>query len=125
MEPFLGITAPPTPTYQEFAEAVAPFGPYEDNHVDEEVFRTMLLDIGNQVSVARQEFTVYKTIGAEKAGNAGMEDVFAKNIAGLLWSCVATNVAVAMLDGKKVSMELPKPDARKHEWWIVPTIKRT
>ncbi|KAE9989850.1 hypothetical protein EG327_002191 [Venturia inaequalis] len=124
MEPFLGITAPPTPTYQEFAEATAPFGPYEDNDVDEEVFQAMLQNISRQVSVAREEFTAYKTIGAEKAANGGLEHVFNGNIGGLLWSCVATNVAVAMLDGKEVTMELPRPEARRHEWWIVPTIKR-
>lgn len=124
MEPFLGILAPPLPSFQEFAVAIAPFGPYEGHGVDEGAFKALLQDIGGQVSVAKEEFTAYKTIGAEKAAMGGLEDVFNKNIGGLLWSCVATHVAIAMLNGKKVKMELPKPEARKHEWWIVPTIKR-
>ncbi|TID20099.1 Mak10-domain-containing protein [Venturia nashicola] len=129
MQPFLGIKLPFTPTYQEFAKATAPFGPYADNDLDDQVFQTLLRGIERQLSVAKEEFTVYQKFGAEKAAHEGIEVVFEKNIVGLLWSTVAANVAATVLDGnlldkKKSSMDLPKPAKRKHAYWIVPTIKR-
>lgn len=132
MKPFLGIKAPKTPNFDEFAQVVEPFGPYNNEHgMGDEVFQALLKDIGHQVNIAKEEFTKVKVIGAKAAGSAGLEDIFEKNIGGLIWSCIATNVAVARLsmsskeDGNvKVTIELPGPGGRKHEWWIVPTIKK-
>ncbi|QDS76903.1 hypothetical protein FKW77_004092 [Venturia effusa] len=126
MKPFLGITAPPTPSFNDYAYAMEPFGSYSEvNDIGDEIFDALLQAVGHQVTVAKEEFTKYKTIGPEAASHKGLEDIFNKDIGGLIWSCVATNVAVAMLKNKaKLSMELPKPGSRKHEWWIVPTVKR-
>lgn len=132
MKPFLGITAPKTPNFDEFAQAVEPFGPYNNEHgIGDEVIQALLKDLGHQVNIAKEEFTKVKVIGAKAAGSAGLEDIFEKNIGELIWSCIATNVAVARLntsskddENVKVTMELPAAGARKHEWWVVPMIKK-
>jgi hypothetical protein len=124
MKPFLSITAPETPTFEEFEEAMCPFGPYEKPSIPiVAIGKEYLAGVEESVKLAKGEFASVKKIGAEGCGSGGLEESWGKNISTVLASCIATGIAIAALKGGKgLKLEILEPGKRYHDWWVVPKI---
>jgi hypothetical protein len=130
MKPFLGITAPEIPSFEEFEEAMHPFGPYEKPSIHFlAVWKEFLAGVEESVKIAKGEFANLKKIGAEGCGSGGLEESWGKNISSVLASCIATGIAVAAVKtagvekgGSGLKLEILEPGKRYHDWWVVPKI---
>lgn len=127
MKPFLGITAPETPSFEEFEEAMHPFGPYLKPTIQfGAVGKEFLEGVEENVKIAKSEFANMKKIGAEGCGCGGLEESWGKNISSVLASCIATGIAVAALKTgarkEGLKLEILLPGKRYHDWWVVPKI---
>lgn len=136
MKPFLTITVPEAPSFEEFVVAMKPFGSYlKPSHPINLIGAEILKEVEESVKTAKLEFNKMKKCGAQASGSGGLEPSWEQNINSILASCVSAGVTAAALwmdlerssrmdVGGTLKMSLLEPGKRYHDWWIVPQIVR-
>jgi hypothetical protein len=132
MKPFLEVTGCSVPPFEEFDEAMHPWGPYENPSLDvNDINIDFFEEIATAVKDAKNGFATVKKMGHKAAMCEGVEGWWNKNISGLLASCVAVGIAVATVKGKagkgeasSLTVEVLEGanSKRYHDWWVVPKI---
>jgi hypothetical protein len=83
MKPFLRVTSPPPPSFEEWHTQLHPFGSYEDKTTFEKGRSAYLEAVDQHIRTAKIQFLVMKKLGAAAAGCDGMEEIWAKVSQGL------------------------------------------
>jgi N-alpha-acetyltransferase 35, NatC auxiliary subunit len=100
MRPFLNLSPSEVPTFEDFSADVMPYGPFDEpNDQFEKHIRDpkseLWTKLDEKVKAAKESFAQLKSFGAKGAKAMGVEKAWAKDIQGLLASCIALGVAVA------------------------------
>jgi hypothetical protein len=130
MKPFLTITGMGVPAFEEYIDAVQPWGPFTSPSVNLALIApAFFAGIDGMVKEARVAFAEMRKLGPVAARAEGVEGWWGKNVGALLASCVASGVAVAGVRGvvakggeSGMSMESPECGKRYHDWWVIPKI---
>jgi hypothetical protein len=130
MKPFLTITGMGVPAFEEYFDAVQPWGPFSSPTVSLSLIAPpFFAGIDGMVKEARTAFAEMRKMGPVSARAEGVEGWWSKNAGSLLSSCVAAGVAVAGVRGTVAEggvsskrVELPECGKRYHDWWVIPKI---
>jgi hypothetical protein len=130
MKPFLQITGMGVPAFEEYDDAIHPWGAFNSPNLNlTAIAPAFLVGIDTMVKDARTSFAEMKKMGVVAARCEGVEGWWGKNLAGLLASCVAAGVGVAGVRGRiekgdvhGMIVEFGECGKRYHDWWIVPRI---
>lgn len=144
MRPFLSMSLPETPSYEEFTSLVSLRTPEKhdaSSSHDSSATHAMLneqassiLEVADQaLKVARREWEAVSKANAETARCTGCEDWWRTSVKNVLRACITANIMVAT--AKKavakagsgsirhvLSVELVESGKGYHPWWIVPRI---
>ncbi|CAN9356593.1 unnamed protein product [Alternaria alternata] len=149
MKPFLALSPPEAPPFEDFQAHSQPYGPPPPSLADSspEAFVRDVRDEGSSLwhevdthlKAAKAAFTEYKKLGAEAAKAKGVEASWSEEVKSLLASCVSLGLAVKGIKdavmvgdeggeevGKRIEIEIPEAGAGKRyaEGWIVGKVSR-
>ncbi|KAG6005333.1 hypothetical protein E4U21_000248 [Claviceps maximensis] len=132
MKPFSPIGLPSLPTFEQFVHGTE----QPDSSTAQ-----LLAYADRAVTSAKRGFEALSKLSAEDSFSVGSHDRWIDSAKGALKSCIATGVAVSVLqkalpaEGEKdedeaactaalelLTAEIPTPEKAYHEWWIVPRI---
>ena len=140
MRPFLSLSLPDVPSYEEFNSLVSvqtsesrgcDWSASQDGVRDQAI---SMLDIAEQaMKVARREWDTMSKQSAAVARCQGCEDWWKSSIRDVPRAAIAGNIAGATtrkglgaLGGRHMKdvlkVEVPDPTKRYHTWWAVPNI---
>lgn len=140
MRPFLSLSLPEVPSYDEFRALVSlqtseSGRPNIKASGDERRQQALsILNVAEQaMQVARREWEAMSKQSAEAARCRGCEDWWKSSIRDVVRASIAGNIAVATVRkglvasrGKKMTdvlqVEIPAQEKRYHTWWVVPSI---
>jgi hypothetical protein len=132
MKPFLPVTGMGVPAFEEYSDAILPWGPIASPTVNLKIIAPAFMSgIDGMIKEARVAFMEVRKMGATAARCEGVEEWWGKNLGGLIASCVATGVTVAGIRGKVsgksgdvegMVVEFVEVGKRYHDWWVVPKI---
>ncbi|KAF2788904.1 amino-acid N-acetyltransferas-like protein subunit Mak10 [Melanomma pulvis-pyrius CBS 109.77] len=100
MKPFLALQPPEVPPFKDWLDKVQPYGPYElpspsfladVQNADSQLWSNMDANIKR----AKEAFSAVMKIGATNAKCGGVKEAWARDVKGVLASCVALGIAVA------------------------------
>lgn len=143
MRPFLSLSLPEVPSYEDFCSLVSlqtsEHGGLNTNPSEDESKEQVLsiLDIAEQaMKVGRREWEAMGKKSAEAARCQGCEDWWKGSIRDVVRASIAGSIAVATVrkglmatgGGKKkkikdvLKVDIPGQDKRYHSWWVVPSV---
>jgi hypothetical protein len=149
MKPFLALSPPEAPPFEDFQAHSQPYGPPPPSLADSppEAFvrdvrdgeSSLWKEVDTHLKAAKAAFTEYKKLGAEAAKAKGVEASWSEEVKSLLASCVSLGLAVKGIKdavlagdeggeevGKRIKIEIPEAGAGKRyaEGWIVGKVSR-
>lgn len=140
MRPFLSLSLPEVPSYEEFSSLVSlqtsePRKTEMKASGNERREQALsILEVAEQaMKMARQEWEAVSRQSAEAARCQGCEDWWKSSIRDVVRASIAGNIAVATMRkglmgwrGQSmrdvVQVELPELGKRYHSWWVVPSV---
>lgn len=140
MRPFLSLSLPDVPSYEEFSSLVL-LQTSASREASENAAGNArreqalsILDVAEQaMKMARREWEAISKQSAEAARCQGCEDWWKSSIRDVIRACIAGNIAVATTRkglaasrGKGIhdvlQVEFPDQGKRYHRWWVVPSV---
>jgi hypothetical protein len=144
MRPFLSMSLPETPSYEEFASLVSLRTPENpETHGSSRSSATpallkeqatSILEVADQaLKIARKEWEAVSKANAKTARCVECEDWWRASVKNVLRACITANIMVATAKktvanaGSKnirdaLSVKIPDSGKGYHPWWIVPRI---
>ena len=135
MRPFLQISVPAIPTYEEFTANVYPLchdvsaAPSESNGSGSDRLETLLNSAELATKIARKEWEAISKSSVETARCHGCEPGWRAGQKDVQRSVIALGIAVAgvkkwVTEGRNEGRLIVEMAAKGyHDWWIVPKIK--
>jgi hypothetical protein len=123
MKPFLGIGLPELVPFSDLTQLVT-----QPNETTLDI-----LDFaGESTAAAKRALEGLAKLNAEQGFCRGSHDSWVADVKNTLKACIFANITIATVrraveaagkDEKvKLKVEIPKPSARYHDWWIVPKV---
>ena len=144
MRPFISISLPEVPSYQQFAALISLRTPDKNGTYDSKVKPTTQSEINHQAAqmlehaeqslkAARREWEAVSKANAETARCEGCEDWWRPSVKNVMRACINANIVVST--AKKalanagtrnacdvLNVEMIESVKGYHPWWIVPKI---
>ena len=146
MRPFMSMSLPETPSYEEFASLVSLRSPEATSadgsngtvpQVEIHLQAQSILGLAEQtLKVARKEWEAVSKTPAETARCMGCEQWWRTSVKNVLRSCITANIMVATAKktfanagakpaGNLLKVEIEESGKGYHAWWVVPKISAT
>ena len=139
VRPFLSLSLPEVPSYEEFASRVSLQAPEVSRQVALQKIETndqasSILEFADQaLKAARKDWEVISKAKAETAQCVGCEDWWRGSVKNVVRACITANIMIATSkkatsnaayrDARSVlKVEVVKSDELYHAFWVVPRI---
>ncbi|KAL8833043.1 MAG: hypothetical protein Q9170_004548 [Blastenia crenularia] len=134
MRPFMQLSIPELPSYNEVAAATLVDSSHEVDHSGQgsTIQASSFLDIAEEAAkVARKEYGAMRKIDAGTARYASSEEWWKTSIKNTIRACIACSIAIATAKkglqhakplGDMLTVEIPEAGKHYHDYWIVPKL---
>ncbi|KAL8718478.1 MAG: hypothetical protein Q9225_004392 [Loekoesia sp. 1 TL-2023] len=134
MRPFMQLSIPELPSYDELATAtsIAPSSKMDNGEQSTEERISSILDIADEAAkVARKEWEAMSKLDAETARCTNCEEWWRASIKNIIRACIACSIAIATAKkgfqhAKSLSdvlrVEIPGAGKHYHDFWVVPKL---